>query len=100
MLSVSSEEASCLLLFAFNPSCYSSASFHFSQALLVLTDQKCSKVVEKILGLLTSFVSSPSSVKNDDSRDTERESRCVDAFVVLLRKIAGCAGRIFSSQTP
>ncbi|PHJ24131.1 nucleolar protein 9 [Cystoisospora suis] len=65
-----------------------------SKASLVLTDQKCSKVVEKILGLLTTFVSSRSSSQCGDSRDTERESRCIDAFVVLLRKIAGCAGQL------
>ncbi|CBZ50877.1 conserved hypothetical protein [Neospora caninum Liverpool] len=57
-----------------------------SKTPLALTDQRSSKVVEKILGLLAGFLS---------ARDVRRDQKqSVHAFRLLLRKISGSAGQL------
>ncbi|PFH36750.1 hypothetical protein BESB_049420 [Besnoitia besnoiti] len=62
-----------------------------SKTPLVLTDQRCSKIIEKILGLLASFLL-PAAATGEEKR--HRELRVVEAFLLLLRKISGMAGQL------
>ncbi|EPT27662.1 hypothetical protein TGME49_266400 [Toxoplasma gondii ME49] len=59
-----------------------------SKTPLVLTDQRCSKVVEKILGLLAGFLSSSGASRR------EQQKQNIHAFLLLLRKLSGSAGQL------
>ncbi|KEP61126.1 UNVERIFIED_CONTAM: hypothetical protein HHA_266400 [Hammondia hammondi] len=59
-----------------------------SKTPLVLTDQRCSKVVEKLLGLLAGFLASSGSSRR------EQQIQSVHAFLLLLRKVSGSAGQL------